>query len=113
MINNDRFSWELFFIVFLLIMIIILITCALYLLKSWRNKDEKEDEKPLSSSMESLFFSAQELHTGKISTIYKATFDHDIVTLKVYNQSNLLSWQNEVTLLKSIKHESIIRYDVI
>jgi len=75
-----------------------------------KNNDKKLFIKPPpSSSIEQLFFSAQQINIGKNSIIYKAILDNNIVALKVYKQANMLIWKNEVTLLKSIKHESIIK----
>ncbi len=93
-------------------MIIILITFTFALWKSLRNKHENKIKKslPTSSSIEQVFFSAQQIIIGKNSIVYKAIFDNDIVALKVYKQINILIWKNEVTLLKTIKHESIIQY---
>jgi hypothetical protein len=64
-----------------------------------------------SSSIEHLFFSSQQIINGKNSTVYKANFHNEIIALKLYNQTNILMWKNEVDLLKSIKHESIIKYE--
>jgi len=94
-------------------MIIILIILTFILWKSLRNKHENTDNKSLlksSISIEQLFFSSQQIAIGKNSIVYKAIFDNDIVALKVYKQINILIWKNEVTLLKTIKHESIIQY---
>jgi hypothetical protein len=94
-------------------MIIILIIFTFILWKSLRNKHENNDNKSLlkpSTSIEQLFFSAQQIIIGKNSIVYRAILDNDIVALKVYKQINILIWKNEVTLLKSIKHESIIKY---
>ncbi|CAF3846679.1 unnamed protein product [Rotaria sp. Silwood1] len=108
-IEQDHISWKLFLIIFILIMIIILITFIFSLWTSLRNKYPKDDNKLLTSSIEKLFFSLQEINIGKNSIVYKTIFDHDIVALKVYKQMNILIWKNEVTLLKSIQHESIIK----
>jgi len=94
-------------------MIIILIIFTFILWKSLRNKHENTDNKSLlksSISIEQLFFSAQQITIGKNSIVYRAILDNDIVALKVYKQTNILIWKNEVTLLKSIQHESIIKY---
>ena len=52
----------------------------------------------------------QQIIIGKNSVVYTTIFNNDIVALKVYKQTNILIWKNEFTLLKSIKHESIIKY---
>jgi hypothetical protein len=114
-IEQEHSSWKLFLIIFISMMIIILITFTFSLWKSFRTIHENKDntsfiKSPSLSLMEQLFFSAQQIIIGKNSTIYKAMFNEDIVALKVYNQTNILMWKNEVTLLRSIKHESIIKY---
>jgi hypothetical protein len=114
-IEQEHSSWKLFLIIFISMMIIILITFIFSLWKSCRNIHENKDntsfiKSPSLSLMEQVFFSAQQIIIGKNSTIYKAMFNEDIVALKVYNQTNILMWKNEVTLLRSIKHESIIKY---
>ncbi|CAF0794595.1 unnamed protein product [Rotaria sordida] len=114
-IDQDYFSWKLFLIIFILIMIIILITFTFGLWKSLRNKynninnNNKNNKSLLSTSIEQLFFSLQEINIGKNSIVYKGLLNHDIVAVKIYKQINILIWKNEVTLLKSIKHESIIK----
>jgi hypothetical protein len=114
-IEKNNFSWKLFLIIFLFIMIIILIIFTFVLWKLLRrNKHQNKDKKLLilkpSSSIEQLFYSAQQITAGKNSIIYKSIFDNNIVALKVYKKTNILIWKNEVTLLKSIKHESIIKF---
>ncbi|CAM4805458.1 unnamed protein product [Rotaria magnacalcarata] len=108
-IIEDQYSWKLLFIIITFIIIIVLITFGLCLWKSWGNKYENENKKSFSPSIEDLFFSAQQLNIGKSSIVYKAILEHDIAALKVYNQANMLIWKNEIAILKSIKHESIIK----
>ncbi|UJR31792.1 hypothetical protein I4U23_019270 [Adineta vaga] len=116
-IHHEHFSWRLFLIIFSFMMIIILITFIFSLWKSLKTRNEKKNNTSflkspsLSSSllMEQLFFSAQQIVMGKNSIVYKAIFDNDYVAMKVYQQSNILMWKNEVTLLQSIKHENIIK----
>jgi tRNA A-37 threonylcarbamoyl transferase component Bud32 len=113
-IEQNDFLWKLFLIIFILMMIIILIMFTFGLWKSLRNKHEKKNKKSFikssSSSIEQLFYSAQQIIIGKNSILYKAIFDNELIAMKVYKQTNILIWKNEVTLLKSIKHESIIKY---
>ncbi|CAF3358334.1 unnamed protein product [Rotaria socialis] len=108
-ITEDQYSWKLLSIIITFVIIIVLIIFGLCLWKSRGNKYVNEDRKSLPPSMEDLFFSAQELNVGKSSIVYKAILEHNIAALKVYNQANILIWKNEITILKSIKHESIIR----
>ncbi|CAF0732483.1 unnamed protein product [Adineta steineri] len=119
-IDEEYFSWKLFLIIFSCTLFIILITFIFSLWKSLRNRHENKANtsfrKSSSSSslttttlIEQLFFSAQKIISGKNSIVYKGIFNNDIVALKVYQQTDLLIWKNEVTLLKSIKHESIIK----
>jgi hypothetical protein len=93
-------------------MISILIIFTFGLWKSLRNQDNRQflKQPSSSSSIEQVFFSAQQINIGKNSIVYKTIIDNDLVALKVYKQTNMLIWKNEVTLLKSIKHESIIKY---
>jgi hypothetical protein len=111
-IEQNHFSWKLFLIIFILIMISILIIFTFGLWKSLRNQDNRQflKQPSSSSSIEQVFFSAQQINIGKNSIVYKTIIDNDLVALKVYKQTNMLIWKNEVTLLKSIKHESIIKY---
>ena len=112
-IQQNDLLWKLFLAVFIFMMIIILITFTFGLWKSLRRKHGYKDNKSVvesSSLTEQLFFSAQQIVLGKNSTVYRTILDNDIVALKVYNQTNILMWKNEVSSLKSIKHESIIRY---
>jgi hypothetical protein len=95
-------------------MISILIVFTIGLWRSLRhqednNQDDKTFLKP-SLSIEQVFFSAQQINIGKNSIVYKTSMENELVALKVYTQTNILIWKNEVTLLKSIKHESIIQY---
>lgn len=94
-------------------MISILIVFTIGLWRSLRhqednNQDDKTFLKP-SLSIEQVFFSAQQINIGKNSIVYKTSMENELVALKVYTQTNILIWKNEVTLLKSIKHESIIQ----
>ena len=115
-IEQEYFSWKLFLIIFIFLMIIILITFIFSLWKSLKTSNRKKNrtsflKSPSSASlMEQLFFSAQEIVIGKNSTVYKAIIKNDVAALKVYKQTKLLMWKNEVTILRSIKHESIIKY---
>ncbi len=112
-IEQNHFSWKLFLIIFLFLLIIILIMFTLILSRSLTNQHEHKDNKSLiepSSAIEQLFSSAQQIILGKNSIIYQAIWENDIIAMKVYKQTNFLIWKNEVTLLKSIKHESIIKY---
>ncbi|CAF0888006.1 unnamed protein product [Adineta ricciae] len=114
-IEQEHFSWKLFLMIFIFLMIIILITFIFSLWRSLKTSNKKKNKtsflkSPSSTSlMEQLFFSAQEIVIGKNSTVYKAIFKKDVAALKVYKQTNLLMWKNEVTILRSIKHESIIK----
>lgn len=115
-IEQEHFSWKLFLMIFICLMIIILITFIFSLWKSLKTSNKEKNKtsflkSPSSTSlMEQLFFSAQQIVIGKNSTVYKAIFENEVTALKVYKQDNLLMWKNEVTILRSIKHESIVKY---
>ena len=113
--QND-FLWKLFVIIFIIMIILILIMFTFGLWKVLKTKQHKNSKSVIkssssssSSSIEHLFFSAQQIINGKNSTVYKANFHNEIIALKLYNQTNILMWKNEVNLLQSIKHESIIK----
>lgn len=96
-------------------MIIILIIFTFILWKLLKIKHEIKDNKFIVKSpisIEQLFLSSQQLIIGKNNTIYKGTFNNTPVILKAYKQTNMLIWKNEMTLLKSIEHESIIKYEI-
>ncbi len=115
--EQNYFSWKLLLLLFLFFMIILLIILTIALWKSLRNHPEKKDQNALikstltpAISIESFFASAQQIAIGKNSLVYKGIWNHELVAWKVYKPTNMLIWQNEMTLLKSIKHDSIIKY---
>ena len=113
-IDQNYFSWKLFLIIFIWIVTIILIIFIFTLQKSTRNKCKATDNKysleSISSSIGQVLFSGEEINIGKNSVVYKANLNKDTIILKVYKQTNKLIWKNEMTLLNSIKHESIMKY---
>lgn len=113
--DNQHFSWKIFLIVFLFILILLLVIFTLTLWKSLHSEKKNLDQQPFvkpsfSPSIEQLFFSTQPIHTSRNTIIYRTMLNNEsTMVLKVYQQIHMPQWNNEVTLLKSIQHESIIK----
>lgn len=115
-VENNQISWKFFLILFLFILILLLMIFAFTLWKSFHHEEQHFDRqgfiKPsLSPFIEQLFFSAQPIHTSQNTTVYRTIMDNTSMVLKVYQSANMLLWKNEATLLKSIEHDSIIKYE--
>ena len=109
--EENSFSWQLFVIIILCLFSVILLIVLFIWCQPLHHQREKNVSRSLrkSLSVENLFFSAQQLVLGKNSIIYKGIFHHDIIALKVYQNTHVSIWTNEMILLKSIEHDSIIK----
>lgn len=117
-VESNQNSWKFFLILFLFILILLLIIFTFTLWKSFHHEEPNSDQqsflKPsLSPFIEQLFFSAQLINTSQNTIVYRTMMDNTSMVLKVYQSTNMSLWKNEITLLKSIEHDSIIKYTIL
>lgn len=109
--HSYSFSWSLFMILVFTITFIIALALIINGCKVKRNSQsiENKPKSPKTASIEGLFLTAEQYVLGKNSIIYKGHYRNHIVALKVYQPTHVFVWTNEMMLLKSIQHPSIIK----